>query len=89
MSSRNIPGRSPRKEDEVRRILDRERPEVPAGLVSRAAGRGARLLRLRRAAHGLLWAVLVAAVLVFTVWAWTAHPWYVPPAETTPPLEGW
>ncbi|MFF5564361.1 hypothetical protein ACFY7Z_03690 [Streptomyces sp. NPDC012623] len=79
-----------RKEDEVWHMLRRERPEVPAGLVCRAAVRGARRLRLRRAARRLLWAVLVAAVVVFAVWAWTANPWYVPPpAETTPPLEGW
>ncbi|WP_233518553.1 hypothetical protein [Streptomyces corynorhini] len=73
----------------MRRLLNGERPEVPAGLVSRAAAGGARRLRRRRAAHRLGWAVLAVALLVFLVWAWTVRPWYIPPAETTPPLEGW
>ncbi|MEW1724869.1 hypothetical protein [Streptomyces sp. NPDC093109] len=80
-------GGGSRKEAEVRRLLDAAPPVVPVDLLARATARGARLLRLRRTVRLLLWAVLVAAALVFTVWAWTVHPWYAPPAETTPPLE--
>ncbi|MEV7865561.1 hypothetical protein AB0P17_05540 [Streptomyces sp. NPDC088124] len=78
-----------RKEAEIRRLLDLPRPAVPAGLVARAARRGERMLRRRRAARRVVWAVLLAAVIVFTVWAWDVHPWAPPPARTTPPLEGW
>ncbi|MFJ5105349.1 hypothetical protein [Streptomyces sp. NPDC088554] len=80
---------TPRKEAEVRRMLELARPEVPADLVPRAARRGGRLLRRRRVAHRFLWALLVVAVVVFTVWASTTHPWSPPPTLTTPPLEGW
>ncbi|MET7649043.1 hypothetical protein ABZS83_36570 [Streptomyces sp. NPDC005426] len=78
-----------RKEDEVRRMLETSHPQVPAALAARAAERGARLLRRRRAVRRL-WLVTVTAVVVaFTVWAVVAQPWQAPPAETTPPLEGW
>ncbi|MEV7087430.1 hypothetical protein AB0O07_16260 [Streptomyces sp. NPDC093085] len=81
---------SSRKEAEIRRLLDAPPyPAVPAGLVARAARRGARLERRRRAARRVVWAVVAAGVIVFAVWAWQAHPWSPPPAKTTPPLEGW
>ncbi|WP_406383556.1 hypothetical protein [Streptomyces sp. NBC_01618] len=76
-------------EDEVRHMLDGPHPQVPAGLAQRAAERGARLLRRRRLAHRLMLLLTCAAVVAFLVWAVTAQPWQVPPAETTPPLEGW
>ncbi|MFD5033921.1 hypothetical protein ACFVWX_27985 [Streptomyces sp. NPDC058220] len=78
-----------RKEAEVRRMLDLPHPVVPADLVLRAAERGTRLLNRRRTAHRVLWILLVAAVIVFTVWASATDPWSAPPTETTPPLEGW
>ncbi|MFE3827127.1 hypothetical protein [Streptomyces sp. NPDC059092] len=78
-----------RKEAEIRRLLDLPRPAVPADLVPRAARRGERVLRRRRVARRVVWTVLLAAVVVFTVWAWVVHPWVPPPATTTPPLEGW
>ncbi|MFE7808564.1 hypothetical protein ACFU51_28615 [Streptomyces sp. NPDC057430] len=77
------------KEDEVRRMLESPHPQVPAELVARAMTRGARLLHRDRAVRRALWMLLVVAVLAFAVWATVAEPWSVPPAETTPPLEGW
>lgn len=77
------------KEDEVRRMLESPpHPQVPADLAARAAARGNRLLHRGRAVRRALWALLVAGLLVFLVWASVAEPWHVPP-ETTPPLEGW
>ncbi|MGC4949913.1 hypothetical protein ACLQ2N_27410 [Streptomyces sp. DT224] len=73
-----------RREDEVRRMLEGPRPQVPADLAASAAERGARLLRRRRALLRLWALALFAAVVVFTVWALTVRPWEAPPAETTP-----
>ncbi|MFF1837586.1 hypothetical protein ACFVXE_25770 [Streptomyces sp. NPDC058231] len=81
--------RHSQKEDQVRRMLDGPHPQVPADLAERAAERGGRMLRRRRAARALAVAALVAAVLAFTVWAVVAEPWHVQPAETTPPLGRW
>ncbi|MFE4534102.1 hypothetical protein ACFRKB_03400 [Streptomyces scopuliridis] len=79
-----------RKRAEVlRMMLDSARPDVPADMVRRATRRGARLLRRRRAARRVFWTLLIVAVIVFGVWASAAHPWSVPPTETTPPLEDW
>ncbi|MFI0814751.1 hypothetical protein ACH4TX_06510 [Streptomyces sp. NPDC021098] len=78
-----------RKEDQVRRMLEGPHPVLPPDLAGRAAGRGRRLLRRRRAARTVGWAVLLAAVLAFAVWAAVVHPWAGPPTDTTPPLEGW
>ncbi|MGW6565558.1 hypothetical protein [Streptomyces sp. NPDC054975] len=77
------------KEDEVRRMLESPHPQVPADLAGRAVARGTRLLRRGRAVRRALWALAFVAVLVFVVWASVAEPWHVPPAKTTPPLEGW
>ncbi|MFE9859435.1 hypothetical protein [Streptomyces sp. NPDC005780] len=78
-----------RNEDEVRRMLETSRPQVPAELPARAARRGARLLRRRRVLRRL-WLVAAGAVVVaFTVWAVMVQPWQAPPAGTTPPLDGW
>ncbi|MFJ3581416.1 hypothetical protein ACIPPS_04135 [Streptomyces sp. NPDC090127] len=77
------------KEDEVRRLLESPHPQVPADLAARAVARGTRLLHRDRAVRRALWALLVVGVLVFVVWAAVAEPWHGPPAETTPPLEGW
>lgn len=78
-----------RKEDQVRRMLEGPHPVLPPDLAGRATGRGQRLLRRRRTARTVGWAVLLAAVVAFTVWAAVVHPWAGPPADTTPPLEGW
>ncbi|MFJ6695851.1 hypothetical protein ACIQM4_07235 [Streptomyces sp. NPDC091272] len=82
---------SPRrqKEDEVRQILERApHPPVPADLLVRATERGARGLRRRQALRRLLWAVAVAATIAFLVWASVAQPWLLPPADSTPPVDG-
>ncbi|MFI6898025.1 hypothetical protein ACIBM4_28330 [Streptomyces sp. NPDC050256] len=78
-----------RNEDEVRRMLETSRPQVPAGLPARAARRGARLLRRRRVVRRLWLVAAGAAVVAFTVWAVLVQPWQAPPAGTTPPLDGW
>ncbi|MFB7271752.1 hypothetical protein [Streptomyces sp. NPDC056244] len=78
-----------RKAAEVRRMLDTGRPAVPGDLVPRAAALGARLLYRRRAVQRVCWALLLVGLIVFAVWASAAHPWTVPPSETTPPLEDW
>ncbi|MFF3749907.1 hypothetical protein ACFYYH_05495 [Streptomyces sp. NPDC002018] len=79
-----------RKTAEVRRMLEAGRPAVPGDLVPRATELGARLLHRRRAVHRVFWTLLCVGVLVFTVWASVADPWNAPPpADTTPPLEGW
>ncbi|TXS20792.1 hypothetical protein EAO71_30230 [Streptomyces sp. ms191] len=81
--------RHEQKEDEVRRMLETPHPQVPGDLAARAVERGTRLLRRDRAVRRALWALLAAAVVAFVVWASVVRPWEVPPAGTTPPLEGW
>ncbi|GAA3391636.1 hypothetical protein [Streptomyces roseoviridis] len=81
--------RHDRKEDEVRRMLRAAQPPVPADLAARAVTRGTRLLRRDRLLRRVGWALLAAAVLAFVAWASATRPWEVPPAATTPPLEGW
>ncbi|MCB5170449.1 hypothetical protein LG634_37370 [Streptomyces bambusae] len=76
------------REDELRRLLDRRHTAVPPGLADRAATRGLRLLRRRRALHGAGWLLLIAAVAAFTVWAAVVQPWSVPPSTVAPPFEG-
>ncbi|MEE1741828.1 hypothetical protein [Streptomyces sp. BE147] len=84
------PGSGPdRKVDQVRRMLAGPHPRVPADLAVRAAEKGARLLRRRRTVHRLAMCLLALAVTAFAVWAAVEQPWAIPPAETTPPLEGW
>ncbi|MEV7235610.1 hypothetical protein AB0N06_16955 [Streptomyces sp. NPDC051020] len=80
--------RQDQKEDQVRRMLDVPHPQVPADLAERAAERGGRMLRRRRALRALVMFVLCAAVVAFTVWVVIAEPWQVPSTETTPPLDG-
>ncbi|MFC9591044.1 hypothetical protein [Streptomyces sp. NPDC056944] len=77
------------KEAAVRRLLDTPHPPVPRDLALRAAERGNRRLHQARRVRRVLWALGAVAVLAFVVWASMTHPWEVPPAETTPPLEGW
>jgi ferric-dicitrate binding protein FerR (iron transport regulator) len=62
---------------------------VPPDLYGEVVRRGARLLRRRRLARGLLWLLLCAAAVAFTVWAVEAQPWVEPPSQTTPPITGW
>lgn len=82
---------SPREDKEatVRRLLDTPHPPVPGDLARRAAERGARRAHRARRIRRALWFLGTVAVLAFTAWASVARPWEVPPAETTPPLEGW
>ncbi|MFJ1618355.1 MULTISPECIES: hypothetical protein [unclassified Streptomyces] len=70
-------------------MLDGPHPQVPADLAQRAAERGGRRLHRRRLGRRLMLLAAFAAVVAFTVWAVAAQPWQVPPAETTPPLDGW
>lgn len=82
--------RPERKEDRVRRMLNGPpRPVVPPRLALRAATRGHRILRRRRAARTVGWWLLFAAAVAFTVWAVIVEPWSAPPMDTTPPWEGW
>ncbi|WP_137993693.1 hypothetical protein [Streptomyces vilmorinianum] len=76
------------REDEVRRMLESPRPQVPGDLAARAVERGTRLLNRDRAVRRAGWVLLVVAVIAFAVWASVVRPWEVPPAGTTPPLEG-
>ncbi|MBH1935515.1 hypothetical protein I5Q34_14740 [Streptomyces sp. AV19] len=78
-----------RDREAVRRLLVSCRPAVPPGLAARAAGRGRRLLRARRALRALGWTLLAAAAVAFCVWAALTEPWAVHPADTAPPLEDW
>ncbi|MFD3726495.1 hypothetical protein [Streptomyces sp. NPDC058671] len=77
------------REAAVRRLLDTPHPPVPGDLARRAAERGARRAQRARRVRRALWFLGTVAVLVFVAWASVARPWEVPPAETTPPLEGW
>ncbi|MGW0731255.1 hypothetical protein [Streptomyces sp. NPDC002851] len=80
---------SERAQARVRELLDGPLPAVPAELCAEAVRRGARIARRRTALRRLLWAVLFGGVVAFAVWASVAQPWAPPPAETTPPLDGW
>ncbi|MER6530311.1 hypothetical protein [Streptomyces sp. NPDC001508] len=80
----------PEREAAARRIMERmPAPTVPPDLHPEVVRRGSRMLRRRTAARRLLWLVLLAAAVAFTVWAATARPWVEPPSQTTPPLTGW
>ncbi|MEE1756250.1 hypothetical protein [Streptomyces sp. SP18CS02] len=81
--------RHDRKEDEVRRMLDTPRPQVPPDLLPRALARGTRALLRARARRRLMWLTLAAGMLAFVVWASVAQPWQAPPSGLTPPFEGW
>ncbi|MFC0600207.1 hypothetical protein [Streptomyces palmae] len=82
--------RADRREDEVRRMLDRPpRPAVPPRLAALAAERGHRILRRRRAARTLGWWLLLTGVVAFAVWAAIVEPWHAAPVDTTPHVEGW
>ncbi|MBW1601907.1 hypothetical protein JJV70_07240 [Streptomyces sp. JJ66] len=68
--------------------MDSPHPVVPPGLTARAAARGGRLLRRRRAARALGWAVLACAAVAFAVWAAVVQPWQ-PVDRIVPPGRGW
>ncbi|MGX8907998.1 hypothetical protein ACR820_22715 [Streptomyces netropsis] len=70
-----------RKEDEVRRMMDLAHPQVPPELAARAAARGRRILRTRRAVEAVTWALLLIAVVAFWVWAAIEQPWSAPPRD--------
>ncbi|MDI3408048.1 hypothetical protein [Streptomyces cavernicola] len=78
-----------RAEDQVRRLLDGPHPVVPPELCPEAVRRGARRARRRARGRWVLWLLLGAAFVGFMVWATLNHPWTQPPANRTPPLEGW
>ncbi|MER7107982.1 hypothetical protein [Streptomyces sp. NPDC000229] len=79
-----------RKEDEVRRLLDAPaHVQVPPDLLPRAVSRGTRALRRARWLRRVLWVLLTVAAVAFALWASVAEPWRAPPADVTPPFEGW
>ncbi|GAA4071805.1 MULTISPECIES: hypothetical protein [Streptomyces] len=78
-----------RKTAEVRHLLESgAHPVVPVELADRAAELGLRMLHRRRIARRLMWLLLMAAVIVFAVWAATVQPWVAPPSTVTPPVDG-
>jgi len=79
----------PEREAAVRQLMERTAPHVPTELHADVVRRGGRILRRRTIARRLLWLLLLAATLAFTVWAVVAQPWVEPPSQTTPPLTGW
>ncbi|MEU9588819.1 hypothetical protein ACGF7W_19090 [Streptomyces sp. NPDC048219] len=77
------------REATARRIMEQSPPRVPPELYADVLRRGSRMLRRRTAARRLMWLVLCAAAVAFTVWALTVRPWVEPPSGTTPPVTGW
>ncbi|WP_073946193.1 hypothetical protein [Streptomyces kebangsaanensis] len=77
------------REAAVRRLLEQRPPQVPVELYDDVVRRGERVLRRRTAARRVMWLVLFAAAVAFTVWALTVRPWVEPPSQTTPPVSGW
>ncbi|WP_338782744.1 hypothetical protein [Streptomyces sp. DG1A-41] len=78
------------REAAVRRLLEQaSSPSVPPEIHTEAVRRGGRMLRRRTVARRLLWLLVFAAAVAFTVWALSARPWVEPPSDTTPPLTGW
>jgi ferric-dicitrate binding protein FerR (iron transport regulator) len=77
------------REAAVRRLLEQAPRPVPPELHTEAVRRGGRMLRRRTLARSMMWLLLCAAAVAFTVWALTARPWVEPPSDTTPPLTGW
>ncbi|MFJ2745033.1 hypothetical protein ACIO3O_35860 [Streptomyces sp. NPDC087440] len=77
------------KDDEIRLVMEQAaRPVVPPDLLVRATERGARHLRRRRALRRVWLVIATIAVVAFLVWASIVHPWQAPPADFTPPVEG-
>ncbi|MEU9627990.1 hypothetical protein ACFZDB_07935 [Streptomyces luteogriseus] len=77
------------REAAVRRLLEQAPRPVPPEIHTEAVRRGGRMLRRRTLARRMMWLLLCAAAVAFTVWALTARPWVEPPSDTTPPLTGW
>ncbi|MFE2063593.1 MULTISPECIES: hypothetical protein [unclassified Streptomyces] len=77
------------REAAARRIMERTPPPVPPDLYGEVVRRGSRMLRRSHRIRRLLWLLLCAAVVAFTVWAVMAHPWVEPPSTTTPPVIDW
>ncbi|MFJ1963482.1 hypothetical protein [Streptomyces massasporeus] len=77
------------REAAVRRLLEQAPRPVPPEIHTEAVRRGGRMLRRRTLARRLMWLLLLAAAVAFTVWALTARPWVEPQSDTTPPLTGW
>ncbi|GHI05364.1 hypothetical protein AQI88_23000 [Streptomyces cellostaticus] len=77
------------REAAARRIMEQAPAPVPPDLYGEVVRRGNRALRRRRVVGRLLWLLLCAVAVAFTVWAVHAHPWVEPPSQTTPPITGW
>jgi ferric-dicitrate binding protein FerR (iron transport regulator) len=69
--------------------MERAPAPVPPDLYGEVVRRGNRMLRRRRIARALLWLLLCAAAVAFTVWAVEARPWAESPSQTTPPVTSW
>jgi hypothetical protein len=79
-----------RREASVRQLLEGAPAAVPPpGLYGESVRVGRRLLHRRRVVRRLLWLLLCAAILAFSVWAVSARPWIQPPSDTTPTITGW
>ncbi|GHC49385.1 hypothetical protein [Streptomyces flavofungini] len=79
-----------RREAVVRGMLDAEGPaSVPPDLHGEAVRRGTRMLRRRTVLRRVLWLLLLAAAVAFTIWAAETQPWVEPPSSRTPPLTSW
>ncbi|MFG2886067.1 hypothetical protein ACGFYV_27845 [Streptomyces sp. NPDC048297] len=79
----------PEREAAARQLMERTPAPVPPDLYGEVVRRGTRILRRRRLARALLWVLLCAAAVAFTVWAVQARPWAEPPSGTTPPVTSW
>lgn len=77
------------REAAARRIMEQAPAPLPPDLYGEVVRRGDRMLRRRRVVHRLLWLLLWATAVAFTVWAVRTHPWVEPPSQTTPPITDW
>jgi ferric-dicitrate binding protein FerR (iron transport regulator) len=78
-----------RRIEEVRRMLDGAHGPLPDDLASRAARRGHRMLRRRRALVAAAWTLAACALAALALWAAAAAPWDGPARTTTPPVSTW
>ncbi|WP_053660461.1 hypothetical protein [Streptomyces sp. MMG1121] len=79
----------PEREAAVRQIMEQAPAPLPPDLYAEAVRRGERMLRRARLVRRMLWLLACAAAVAFSVWAAHAHPWMLPPSQTTPPVTGW
>lgn len=79
-----------RRQASVRQLLESAPAAIPPpALYDESVRLGRRSLRRRRVVRRLLWLLLCAAILAFSVWAVNARPWAQPPSDTTPTTTNW